>query len=355
MVMEEVPNEFETAFADWLESEKGTIKLASSKAVYRSIWGAFARSVGGVRLQNVTSEMIEAYLKSGAAALAAEEGRENDDGGEKKPLTIRYQARVARLIEKVMEHHASKTEVDKQAVSPVKALMKANPELGAALLHEASNEPELQYLSDEKYQRLKDYLITTCRDDIASSDDTRWPDMRDRASMALQLGAGLTPNDVRELTVTDLERGRWRVAGGRAEARYLRVPKNGKISERNVKVDQWAAEILDGWLGELRHRRDIGLSLYVFPGEIKPGGDGQWSRPGQHKQTTKVLEGLGIAGSSFMLRHSWALCKLRDGAKEHEVAKWLGVLDGGEVMKRYREVLDREKKTKRKEGRSTKV
>lgn len=341
--MSEVNAEFKAAFKAWIESEKGSIKMESSREIYRSIWMSFASWVGrDEQLLRITSEKVAAYLESrAAAAAAAGTDADRDEAVEviQGRLTLRYQARVARLIEKVMEHHASKTGVELGELSPVQALMKANPELGAAMLRDANNEPDLDYLNEDEHQRLKNFLIDECAKDLDADREVEWADMRDRASMALQLGAGLTPNDIRELTLDEVNTKKGSKASSGDGVRYIRVPKNGKLSERNVKVDPWAARILDAWVSTLRDRRDNGLSLYVFPGGSKDDGHRQWSKPGQHKQTRKVLAKLDIQGSSFRLRHTWALCKLREGAGDRQVAKWLGVLDGGEVMKRYNEVL----------------
>ncbi len=330
-------DEFHGAFESWLESERSAIKLESSKAIYRSIWNAFARSVGpGVPLLRVTGGMVADYLVSRSAAAAARAAG-NDEDGDEDGLTIRYQARVARLIEKVMEHHATTKGEDPMVTSPVQVLMKANPELGAALLREPSSEPPLDYLSEKEHHTLKAYLVSNCEQDLKAGNEVKWSEMRDRASLALQLGGGLTPSDVRKVTLQEVNRGKGGQVG-EAGRRYITVPKNGKLAERNVRLDPWAAVILENWLGSLRGRRDNGFSFYVFPGDPDKN-DGQWSKPGQHKQTTKLLASLGIRSSSFKLRHTWALNKLREGASERQVAKWLGVLDGGEVMKRYQAVL----------------
>jgi integrase len=341
--MSNTRSEFEKACEEWIASEKGAIKLKSSHAVYRAIWNAFARFVGpDVSLLDVTSGMVGAYLESRDAAAAARGNNETGNQKDAAKLTLRYQARVARLIERIMEHHATTKGVSFEGMSPLEALMKANPALGAALTHDQNNEPALEYLSERDHQKLKDLLITSCAADLELREGREWSDMRDRASMALQLGAGLTPSDVREVTMEEIGRQKKGARGGDGSKRFIRVPKNGKIAERNVLVDAWAAKILDGWVTTLRDTRSNGLCLYVFPGAQDGGGPGQWSKPGQHKQTRKILAGLGIKGSSFQLRHTWGMQKLREGESERQVAKWLGVLDGGEVMKRYREALDAE-------------
>ena len=101
---------------------------------------------------------------------------------------------------------------------------------------------------------------------------------------------------------------------------------------------------MDQWIHTLRDRESLSRVAFVFPGETlqkewSSKQPGQWSKPGQHKQTAKFMAAMEIHGSSFKLRHSWAMQKLREGASEREVARWLGVQDDGDVMKRYREAL----------------
>lgn len=326
--------EFEAAFDAWISSSAGRIKRESSREIYRAIWGSFARDLPpGVAVLDITSEMVADYLATGASKLGSGE----DPGGHGQ-LSIRYQARVASLIEKIMGHHAEATGAEIEGDTAVRALMRKNPALANALKRETREEPDLDHLDETEHAQVKSFLIKSGEADLAGEVAFKWSDVRDRTSMALQLGAGLSPSDVRELTLKE---------GSRNRSGFLFVPKNGKLFQRHTLVDAWAAELLQHWINLHRDRGAVAGVDFVFPGEslLKEGTrqKGQWSKAGQHKQTTKVLASLGVGGSSFKLRHTWALAKLREGTTEQEVATWLGVKFGGEVMLRYREVLNLER------------
>ena len=338
--------EFEKAFEAWVASEASNIKRETSREIYRAIWISFARDLPtGVSVLGVTSEMVASYLVTGASKLAAGESKE-DMGVPKirtEALSIRYQARVASLIEKIMHHHARETKAEMEGDSAVKALMRRTPALANALKRETREEPALDVLTDQEHAALKTRLIEDGKADMTDHAVVRWSVARDRTSMALQLGAGLSPSDVRELTMGEGSSKGLDSSWNRG-SRFLFVPKNGKLFKRYTLVDPWAGELMDQWIYTLRDRESLSRIPFVFPGETvqKEGSSkqpGQWSKPGQHKQITKFMAGMGIQGSSFKLRHSWAMEKLREGASEREVARWLGVQDDGEVIKRYREAL----------------
>ena len=338
--------EFEGAFEAWLASEVDHIKRETSREVYRAIWSSFARDLPpDVSVLEITSEMVAGYLVAGASKLAA--GENEEDAGisniRTEALSIRYQARVASLIEKIMDHHAKVTKTVIAGESAVRTLMRRTPALANALKRETREEPALDVLSDEEHAALKIRLIEDGKADMTGNGVIKWSAARDRTSMALQLGAGLSPSDVRELTMSE-HTSKGMDANWNSGSRFLFVPKNGKLFKRHILVDPWAGVLLDQWIRTLRDRESLNHVAFVFPGETvqKEGSSkqpGQWSRPGQHKQITKFMTAMNISGSSFKLRHSWAMEKLRDGASEREVARWLGVQDEGEVMKRYREAL----------------
>lgn len=331
--------EFEEAFESWLASESSRIRRETSKEVYRAIWGAFVRTLPvDVGVQGISSAMVAHYLQTGASDSGmdealddyAQQGRRGDPA-----LSIRYQARVASLIERIMKHHVAAKEIEEKGDSAVRVLMRNNPQLANALKRETREEPPVDVLTGDQHVMLMKYLVQRGQDDMAPGASIKWSDARDRTSMALQLGAGLSPSDVRELTMGK---------GALTRSGLLFVPKNGKLFQRYTAVDRWAAELLEAWIHSIR---DLGATEgveFVFPGEsnLQSGSAfkaGQWSKAGQHKQTTKVLSSLGVEGSSFKLRHTWAMTKLREGAGEENVAKWLGVKAGGEVMKRYKEAM----------------
>lgn len=330
---------FEAAFEAWLASEASHIKRHSSRDIYRAIWGAFVRDLpAGITIESITSDMVAHYLATGATPIPGVYSKRRAE-----QLSIGYQARVASLIEKVMRHHAKTTETQIEGDSPVTALIRKTPALANASRRETRQDPDLDFLSTSEYIAMKDVLISRGLADAKADAVVKWSDARDRTSMALQLGAGLSPSDVRELTLGE-GFSRSLNSSWDSSTRFLFVPQNGKLLKRHTLVDAWAATLFDQWIDQLRNRKPLAQVSFVFPGEITARKQaskqpGQWSKAGQHKQTTKVMDTMGIGGSSFKLRHTWALSKLREGANPRDVARWLGIQDGGEVMQRYLDAL----------------
>lgn len=335
--------EFEAAFDAWLASEATLIKRRSSQDIYRAIWGAFERDLpAGVSILSITSDMVANYLASGATPIPGVYSKRRAE-----QLSIGYQARVASLIEKIMLHHAKATASQLTGDSPVTALMRTTPALASASRRETRQDPDLDYLSPSEHTAMKDALIGRGRTDAAAGAVVKWSDARDRTSMALQLGAGLSPSDVRELTLGEGS-SRGMNSSWDSGSRFLFVPQNGKLLKRHTLVDDWAATLLNLWINTLRDGKPLARVSFVFPGEAtarehaaKPPG--QWSKAGQHRQATKVMTAMGVGGSSFKLRHTWALSKLREGVDGRDVARWLGIQDGGEVMQRYLDIVARER------------
>lgn len=212
--------------------------------------------------------MVAGYLVTGESKLAAGEGSE--DAGVLKirteTLSLRYQARVASLIEKFMDHHAKVTETKLEGESAVRALMRRTPALADALKRETSEEPALDVLTDQEHAALKTRLMEDGKADMAANATVKWSAARDRTSMALQLGAGLSPIDVRELTMGEgfskgLESNRNR------GSRFLFVPRSSKLFKRYTLIDPWAGELMDQWIHTLRDRESFSRVAFFFPGE----------------------------------------------------------------------------------------
>ena len=87
-----------------------------------------------------------------------------------------------------------------------------------------------------------------------------WQELRNRASVALQLGAGLTPGDVRALTLASPI-----ARGGRVRERpwKVSVPGDGNSPARETPIAPWAGELLQHWLAVRAEARIAGN--YPFP------------------------------------------------------------------------------------------
>lgn len=306
---------FESAFRSWAESNFGLAK--ASREVYESIWHAFSEYSGARTPGQVDAADIAGYLASRA--------------GSPEGLTPRYQARVVMLIDKVLSHEAQAA--GRKAPRAVRELLRNNAALRAAMVRNRSDEPDLEYLDQRQFERLAEVLLAWPRDSARPSKQPRWQDARDRTSTSLLLAAGLSPTDVRSLL--------WRAAAhdgrptpGTDGTRALRIPKNGRLAKRTARIDAWAVPLLDDWLG-IFESQDI-ASDWLFPGRRQ--STVAWSKMAQYESARDIMKAAGIEGSSFMLRHTWALKALAEGADEPDVARWLGVLDD-EVMARYRDEL----------------
>jgi len=159
-----------------------------------------------------------------------------------------------------------------------------------------------------------------------------WQQLRNRVAVSLQLGAGLTPGDVRVLTVHSPT-----TQGGRTRERpwKIAVPGNGNAPARETPIAPWAGELLQHWL-QVRAEMEI-AGDYLFP-STRSGKP--WSKEAQYKSAKQVFEEAGLDaadGGSFRLRHTFALRQLRRGTDAVQVARWLGVEP--DAMAKYRRVV----------------
>jgi integrase len=308
---------FRQAFDGWVaEATQQRLLRASSRAVYADMWGAFTQWCLGqqppVQLDRVTSDDLERFVASRRGAAA--------DG----ELSRRHAWRVLRLIDRVLAHRAATRELARndaaqRVIAASEALRRANLEAAALPDH----------LDAEDARQLVVHLSALRAGRPAAQ---RWQDLRNATAVALQLGAGLTPGDVRALAADAAV-----VEGGRRQGLpwKLRVPGNGNRPPRETPIAQWAGELLRRWL-EVRTQTGF-QSPWLFPGTRRGG---PWGKVTQYDAVKGVLEdaGLPAAGGSFRLRHTFALRQLRRGKALAELAAWMGIVDPAE-LERYRRVL----------------
>ncbi len=288
------------------------------------MWDSFSEWCLGqaprVTLDNLGLEDLHAYQ-------AARYGRKASDHA----LSPRYVLRLMRHIDRVMRHHAARTDVEPNTAASDWIAM----------------HPEVRFAEAERQDPLPDYLTAAeARQLIVHVSAARpragrisaalaamsWQEVRNRASVGLQLGAGLTPGDVRALTVDSPI-----TLGSRVRGRpwKLQVPGNGTSQPRETPIAPWAAELLQYWLQVRQDARVAGAFLFPSTRTGKP-----WRADSQYMNARQVLEDAGMdsrAGGSFRLRHSFALRQLRRGTLPEQVAQWMGVEPA--EMKRYERVL----------------
>ena len=363
--------EWRNSFEVWvaaLQAER-RLRQPGSVAVYRAMWGALAgwavAHVPPLRPLQLDSAALMAFIAS-RQALA----------GQAAPLTPRYRWRLLNLVDRIERHHTSAQGLAKAGGAAAR-LIAQDPSLRLANVE--GNQALPDHLAPDDAKRLVVLLSSAWRQpgqapglaltkrqsaDKASGpfqvangataptaptaptahSPTKtsrlglmtkpdWQRWRDRAAVGLQLGAGLTPGDVRALKLGHLVR-----SGAPATPRWLRVPANGSAPAHETPIAPWAARLLQGWL-------DVRTALLV-PGDwLFPAtrSGGAWGKVAQYDATQRVLADAGLDhlrdGGSFRLRHTFALRQLKRGRSTEDVARWLGVVDAV-VMGRYQRAMD---------------
>ena len=313
------PQAFAAAFDDWLAQRQAAhgIQQPSSMAVYRSMWDAFSKwcVARGLSLQVLRAADIDAFLHS-----RCEHGE----------LSERHAWRLLKLLDAVLLQ-AART-LGLQPNRAAAELLQSQPQWRYA--NATDHDPLPEFLSGHQARRLVAWLLDEHSGYAATGAAAgSWQALRNRTAAALQLGAGLTPGDVRAALVGGIALDGPRRAG---LPWRIRIPRHGAVAEREAPLAPWAGRQLRVWL-------DTRAALQV-PGEVLFPGTRTgrpWAKVSQYLAATSVLAAAGVefgSGGSFVLRHTFALRQLGRGRAPDEVARWLGVRDPG-VMERYRRVV----------------
>lgn len=329
---------YRDAFEQWA-SDRRTMaagpadsrKLGLNTAdIYREMWQAFAAFcvARGTPFAKSSIADLESFLSARAVAKKTS-GSPKSTAAISVGLSPRYARRFLSLVDKVFRHQARIDGVP--------------PNISA---YELMQRPDFRYAESSDKDPLPDYLdeptadrliAFVAGDNTANPDDRLpWKVARDRTAVALMLGAGLAPGDIRNLRLDGVI-----AVGGKVEGLpwKLSVPGNGNAPARETPISTWAAYQLVKWL-DLRKREQI-QGDFVFPSTL---GGKQWSHTRCYESCTAVLSEASIkesAGGLFKLRHTFALRQLASGVGEVEVARWLGLLDAN-GMARYRRILQGE-------------
>lgn len=329
-LFEEAPREIHRgAFEHWLHDQQaqGSLRRASSVDVYRNMWRAFTAwcldQSPAVTLESLDSRDLQAFQ-------AARYGMKSAD----LSLSPRHALRLLRLIDRVLRHHAAAT--DAPVNTAAADWIATNPEIRYA--EATASDPLPEFLSVAETKQLITFL-TQARPRPHLSAERRaaqtafsWQEVRNRVAVSLQLGAGLTPGDVRVLTLDGPT-----AQGGHVRERpwKVAVPGNGNSPARETPIAPWAGELLQHWLQVRTEARVEGPFLFPSTRSGKA-----WSKESHYKAAKQVLDAAGLVaadGGSFRLRHTFALRQLRRGADSEQVARWLGVEP--DTMARYRRVV----------------
>jgi integrase len=313
------PRAYNDAFAAWLASREdfGQIREASSAAVYGSMWSALsAWCVGnGLHIDVLSSEHLQAYLLSRGG---------NED------LSARYAWRLLSLADAVLAHRTRAAGLPRN--NAAHDLLHATPAWRYANAHDKTPLPE--HLQAHEARALVAWLLapqTAVAE--AGAPEHSWQAVRNRTAVALQLGAGLTPGDIRAAELDGVVSSGGKVAGLPWK---IRLPAHGSMPAREAPIAPWAGRQLRSWLEARSALQATGPALFPATRSGRP-----WGKVAQYNAAKAVLEAAGLPateGGSFKLRHTFALRQLRRGTPPEQVAQWMGLTDSA-ALARYRQVL----------------
>lgn len=284
-----------------------------SAAVYRDVWGSFARFYAGrgVDLARLSFDDVDGFVTT------------LGDG----TVEPRYVRRVLALIERVARFAAQR---DGYAASGAPAALMRDARYRYA--DAALEEERPEFLTSSESARLIAY-VTAPRPDPRADTPWRWLEVRDRTSIALQLGAGITPGEVLTLGVADV------VVDGGAAAGVpwkMRLPANGNSPAHESPLAPWAGRQLARWLTVRLEAQVQGERVFVSKRSGKP-----WSKESCYDAGQAVLQAAGVhsgGGGTYRLRHTFVLRQMANGKSEQAIANYLGLKDP-RSMARYRRVL----------------
>lgn len=313
------PRSYEQAFEAWLAAreQQGGLREASSAAVYRSMWGALSAWCvsRGLPLDHWQPDDLQAFLSS----------RGTDD-----ELTARHAWRLLMLADAVQAHRAHHCGQTHNAAA--QSLLKSNPDWRFA--NAADKTPLPEHLPARLARQLVAWLTDLRSPGDPAAVGPSWQALRNRTAVALQLGAGLTPGDIRAAHVDGVV-----CEGGRAPGLpwKIRIPAHGSAPAREAPLAPWAARLLRTWLAT---RCALQLAGPVLFPATRAGR--AWGKVAQYGAAKAVLAAAGVPdsdGGSFKLRHTFALRQLRRGTAPEDVARWMGLASASALARHQRLLL----------------
>lgn len=323
-------------FKAWLDSRARSTSVRrnerplreESAKVYQEMWHAFAAYCASrnLDLADLGEDDLRTFLLVRGTGADPYRPRVSTKGDE---LSARYAWRMLWLIDELTRFDARR---EGREANPAARTLRNRPDYRFANAAQADPLPE--YYGEAHAKRLIAFLTQLGSDNAAPS-PLQWKEVRDRTALALMLGGGLSPGDVRVLEL----RGIISESGPNFGTPWkLALPGNGNSPARETPLAKWAGKQLAFWL-RVRAQQGIEGNL-VFP-STRAGKP--WSHTACYNASKSVLEAAGMghdSGGVFKLRHTFALRQLAKGKSETEVARWLGLLDVN-GMARYRRIVPR--------------
>jgi integrase len=268
---------FDQAFESWLAyaRKSGQVTRDTSAETYRHLWAVLTKWCIGskalIHLDAITEGDLEAFIASRHGAVS-----EGDD------LSPRYVWRVLHLVDRVLSHRARlQGRAPNVAASEV---LNSRPEWRYA--NAAVNDGLPDNLPPSRAKQLVAYLSEARPRPDGLQAHLTWNQLRNRAAVGLQLGAGLSPGDVRAALLSGVT-----VDGARQRGVpwKLRLPADGTAPERETPIASWAGHVLRHWLDI---RADFAIAgPYLFP-STRTGKP--WGKVAQYQAVKEVLEEAGF-------------------------------------------------------------
>ena len=321
---------FKTAFACWLERQDAdrTVRRATSRGIYTNIWGAFSAWCVSqqLELQQLRPSDLQRYIEHRAGLLKPRRSRRTPDAS----FSPRYAWRLLTLIDHVLQHHAVSHQLTPNTCA--QQLLSTKEEWRFANTPPFDSLPV--YLEFDQAEALICWLKThmpACPNSAntpgteteATTVPVRqtWVHARNRTSVALQLGSGLTPGEVRNLQLDDVL-----PCPTTGTPLKLHLCAQGSSPAHEVPLAPWAVPLLENWLAI---RQTCGITASVlFPGTR---GSNVWSKVSQFQAARSTLIEAGMPEhslrGSFILRHTFALRQVHAGVDSQRLAGWLGIVD----------------------------
>ena len=285
------------------------------------MWQSFSRFLirSDLTLENVEPDDLELFL----AGITPKEGSASD------AVEPRYAWRALDLINKVLQHHAY--------ANGTPANLAAATLLGSdrfRYVNARSREPLPETLSPKVARDLVQKL--SVKPEELGLKPT-WKVERDRTCLALMLGSGLTPMEIRLVTTDALHFDKDRHP---STPWKIRVPPCGKTVEHDAPIANWARRALKRWLTV---RSDLGLEgSQLFSATRKSS---EWTDVGCQRACTAML--IALIGEEYKygglmrLRHTFVIRQLARGTDLEKIGLWLGIRDL-DRLQRYRRVMSRD-------------
>ena len=294
----------------------------SSQAMYRAAWGAFAKYCAERRLElaALTVADLEGFL-----AERSERGAERGRPTRSVALNGRYAYRVLSLIDKLLAFDAARRPAGVTSTAARELIQRDYKSVNFR-----DQDPLPRFLDKAERTRLQAVLTLPFDSDAAGAPRT-WHELRDNAVVAVQLGAGVTPGEVRQLQLDHVTR------GDAAAPWRLEVAGSGNAPARHALLAPWAGRVLADWLAQ---RARLGLA---GPWVFCTDRGAQFAKNTCDKASDAVLTRARVSPDKghFRLRHTFALIELRDHQRSYDaVARDLGVKDTLAWRQRYERVID---------------